>query len=149
MKGAGHPESAVVMHNEVLLEVVSLTLPVLVQSASLILCHPSAMAQAETTLVMRCAQGCALMLAARCFLGDSLVIWDPQGRSLSKPSAAGHEYKCTGGNARLVDQFPDQFACWDFGGMDVRQTMHSTLIRLPLRTEVMTQPGSLSKVLSL
>lgn len=80
--------------------------------------------------------------------GDSLCIWDPQGRSLSKPSAAGHEYKCTGGNAQLVDQFPDQFACWDFGGMDVRKTMHSTLIRLPLRTEAMAQNSSLSKVLS-
>lgn len=68
------------------------------------------------------------------------------GPFLSKPSAAGHEYKCTGGNAQLVDQFPDQFACWDFGGMDVRKTMHSTLIRLPLRTEAMAETSSLSKV---
>ena len=81
------------------------------------------------------------------YSGDSLCIWDPEGRSLSKTSAAGHEYKCTGGNAQLVDQFPDQFACWDFGGMDVRKTMGSTLIRLPLRTEAMAETSALSKVL--
>lgn len=78
--------------------------------------------------------------------GDSLCIWDPQGRALAKPEGAANEYKCTGENAQIVDQFPDQFSCWDFGGMDVRKTMHSTLIRLPLRTDAMAQTTSLSKV---
>lgn len=78
--------------------------------------------------------------------GDSFCIWDPQGRALAKPEGAANEYKCTGENAQIVDQFPDQFSCWDFGGMDVRKTMHSTLIRLPLRTDAMAQTTSLSKV---
>ena len=64
-----------------------------------------------------------------------------------KGAAAANEYKCTGKHAQLVTQFPDQFCHWDFGGMDVRKTMHSTLIRLPLRTLSMAESSTLSKVL--
>lgn len=46
-----------------------------------------------------------------------------------------------------MDLFPDQFSCWDYGGMDVRKTMHSTLIRLPLRTYSMAESSELSKVI--
>ena len=63
-----------------------------------------------------------------------------------KGAAAANEYKCTGEHAQLVTQFPDQFSHWDFGGMDVRKTMHSTLIRLPLRTLSMAESSTLSKV---
>ena len=63
-----------------------------------------------------------------------------------KGAAAANEYKCTGKHAQLVTQFPDQFGHWDFGGMDVRKTMHSTLIRLPLRTLSMAESSTLSKV---
>ena len=78
--------------------------------------------------------------------GDSLCIWDPAGRHLMKSAPAASEYKCTGKHAQLVTQFPDQFCHWDFGGMDVGKTMHSTLIRLPLRTLSMAESSTLSKV---
>ena len=48
-----------------------------------------------------------------------------------------------------MDQFQDQFLCWKWGGMDVKQTMHSTLIRLPLRTRGMAESSALSKVCTL
>ena len=66
-----------------------------------------------------------------------------------KGAAAANEYKCTGKHAQLVTQFPDQFCHWDFGGMDVKKTMHSTLIRLPLRTLSMAESSTLSKVVLL
>ena len=84
---------------------------------------------------------------SRLCAGDSLLLWDPQGRCLSseaQPSGVGKQYQLAG--TQLVASFSDQFAPWRFASADLGSRMEDTLIRLPLRTEAAAQSSSLCKV---
>ena len=86
-------------------------------------------------------------LTARCcWAGDSLLLWDPQGRYLSSGAQAagvGKQYQLAG--TQLADSFADQFAPWRFAGAALGSRVDATLIRLPLRTAAAAE-GGLSKV---
>lgn len=79
--------------------------------------------------------------------GDSLMMWDPQGRYLSheaQSSGVGKQYQVAG--TQLADSFRDQFAPWQWSGANLGQRVEATLIRLPLRTAQGAEASSLCKV---